>query len=215
MPESNDGILLINSRGQYIEEAYIWDPLFGDTTPLAIDQSLTQIYWSQVAQGYCGLPSDYNRFNNAAQMFAVADGTLTAFKTALYVGNELFYSPSDDSMDYAGKPFDSYNNGLRHCVIHYNNGYEQCILPSIAAIGTPTFLSIGDGFYIGSNQFSPFRQIKSSGSYAGETVFASGYTILHAPLENGTDFQLGSVVVEDNIVPPTGAVKMQEFIELY
>ncbi len=215
LPESNDGLLLINSTGQYIDEALIWDPLSGEVTRLLVDESLRQqVYWNQVSQGYCGVPADYNRLSNQAKMFAVAEGTLIMFKTALYVGDELFYSPSDDSLDYAGKPFDSYT-GIRQSTI-YGLG-EQFVLPSIAAIGTPTFLSIGDGYYIGSNQFSPFRQIMSRNSGAtGETVFASGYTILHAPLlDHESEFTLGSVIVEEAITPPTGAVKMQEFIELY
>ena len=215
LPESNDGLLLINSYGQAIDEAYIWDPLSGDVTSIDIDGSLSQqLYWGQVAQGYCGVPTDYNYLSNNAKMFAVAEGTLYMFGTALYVGNELFYSQAD-SMNAAGKPFDSYN-GLIHSTIYYPDGETTFSLPTLAAIGTPTFLSIGDGFYIGSNQFSPFRQIKSStGSPGGDTVFESGYTILHAPLDNGTDFDLGSVMLETDIVPPTGAVKMQEFIELY
>lgn len=217
LPESNDGLLLINSQGQYIDEAVIWDPLSGDVTQLAIDQSLRQsMYWSQVAQGYCGLPSNYTylQTGGSPKMFAVAEGTLTAFATALYVGDSLFYSPSNDSMDYAGKPFDSYS-GIRHSTIYYNDGNDSFNLPSIAAIGTPTFLSLGEGFYIGSNQFSPFRQISQSGTVGGDTVYASGYTILHAPLDYGNNFDLGSVIVDAAIEPPTGAVKMQEFIELY
>ena len=217
LQESNDGILLINSTGQYIDEAIIWDPLAENTTYLTVDSSLRQqITWSQVAAGYCGVPSDYSRIaGNSAKMFAVTEGmTLTMYKTALYVGDELFYS-SDDSMDYAGKPFNS-PSGLRNATVYFSGGLRHCILPSIAAIGTPTFLSLGNGYYIGSNQFSPFRQIRSSSNYAGETVFASGYTILHSHLDNQTaEFQLGSVLVEEDIVPPTGAVKMQEFIELY
>lgn len=217
LPESNDGLLLINSHGQYIDEAVIWNPLSGDVTQLVVDDSLRQsMYWNQLERAYCGVPADYNRFGHQAKMFAVDGGTLTMVGTALYVGDELFYSPSNasspDSMDYAGKPFDIYT-GLRRSTIYYRG--VTFSLPSIAAIGTPTFLSIGDGFYIGSNQFSPFRQVKNNGSYDGETVFASGYTILHAPLDNGTAFDLGNVIVEEDIVPPTGAVKMQEFIELY
>ena len=216
LPESNDGILLINSTGQYVDEAYIWDPLFGDTTQLVIDQSLRQqMNWRQVAQGYCGVPSNYSylRSGGAPKMFAVTDGiNLTTYNTALYVGDELFYS-SDDNLDYAGQPF--YNNSLRHATVYFSGGMRQCVLPSLAAIGTPNFLSLGDGYYIGSNQFSPFKWI-SDGNNIHETVFASGYTILHAPaLDNESDFELGSVIVEEDITPPTGAVKMQEFIELY
>lgn len=215
LPESNDGILLINSTGQAVDEAYIWDPLFGDTTQLVIDSSLSQINWSQLAAGYCGVPSNYSylRSGGAPKMFAVTEGiTLTMYNTALYVGDELFYS-SDDNLDYAGQPF--YNNSLRHATVYFSGGMRQCVLPSLAAIGTPNFLSLGNDYYIGSNQFSPFRQIAGGSGSGGETVFASGYTILQAHIDNGTDFQLGSVVVEEDIVPPTGAVKMQEFIELY
>ena len=218
LPESNDGLLLVNSQGQYIDEAVIWDPLSGDITQLIIDESLRQsLNWSQISRGYCGLPSDYTylQMSGTPKMFAVADGTLALFNTALYVGDELFYSTSDDSMDNAGKPF--YNNTLRPVPVYYNGGNDSFSLPTLAAIGTPTFLYIGEGFYIGSNQFSPFRQIAGSSGAAGETVFLSGYTILHAPLLYGADpyLDLGSVVVETAIEPPTGAVKMQEFIELY
>lgn len=216
LPESNDGILLINSQGQYIDEALIWDPFSDEITQLVVDESLRQsINWSQISRGYCGLPSDYNylQMSGTPKMFAVADGTLAMFGTALYVGDELFYSPSDDSMDYAGKPYDY--NGLRHAAVYYNGGNDTFNLPSIAAIGTPTFLSIGEGFYIGSNQFSPFRLIAGSSGAAGDTVFASGYTVLHAPINDGPTLPLGSVIVETAIEPPTGAVKMQEFIELY
>lgn len=222
LPESNDGILLINSTGQYIDEAYIWDPLFGDTTQLVVDQDLRQqLDWSRSAQGYCGVPSDY-AYIPSAYMFAVTEGiTLKRYRTALYVGDELFYSssganysPSDDHLSHAGKPFD--NGSLRHAEINFRGGQRRFYLPSIAAIGTPTFLSLGDGYYIGSNQFSPFRQVFDSRNNAGEIVFASGYTILHAPfIDNESDFELGSVIVEEDITPPTGAVKMQEFIELY
>lgn len=218
LPESNDGILLINSTGQYVDEAYIWDPLFGDTTQLVIDSSLRQqINWGQVAAGYCGVPSNYSYLRNsgAPKMFAVAEGiTLKMYNTALYVGDELFYS-SDDNLDYAGKPFDSYS-GIRHATVYFGGGQRQCILPTLAAIGVPNFLSLGNGYYIGSNQFSPFRQIGGSNITGGTTVYASGYTIVHAPLlDNESEFTLGSVLVEEDITPPTGAVKMQEFIELY
>ena len=216
LPESNDGILLINSTGQYIDEAIIWDPLAQNTTYLTIDSSATQqIYWNQAARGYCGVPSDYSNLRNTGpKMLAVTNElTLTVYNTALYVGDELLYS-SDDNLDYAGNPF--YNNAIRHATIYYGaGGQRQCVLPSLAAIGTPTFLSIGDGYYIGSNQFSPFRRI-SAGANVGDTVFASGYTIIHAPfIDNESEFTLGSVLVEEDITPPTGAVKMQEFIELY
>lgn len=218
LPESNDGLLLINSQGQYIDEAIIWNPLSDDITQLAVDESLRQqMYWNQVAQGYCGVPDNYTYLQSGGtpKMFAVADGTLTMFNTAIYVGDELFYNTSDDSMENAGRPF--YSNALRPVTIYYNGGSDTFRLPTLAAIGTPTFLSIGEGFYIGSNQFSPFKQISQSGMVGGITTYESGYTILHAPLLNGADsyFDLGSVVVETAIEPPTGAVKMQEFIELY
>ena len=215
LPESNDGLLLVNSQGQYIDEAVIWDPLSGDITQLVIDESLRQqLYWSQAAQGYCGLPANYtNLQSGTAKMFVVAEGTLTMFYTALYVGDELFYTTSGDSMDNAGKPLN--NSNIRSIAVYYNGGSDSFNLPTLAAIGTPTFLSIGDGFYIGSNQFSPFKQISQSGMVGGVTTYESGYTILHAPLTYGTDFYLGGVIVETAIEPPTGAVKMQEFIELY
>ena len=214
LPESNDGLLLINSQGQFIDDAVIWDPLFGGTTQLVIDQNIRQqISWNNVARGYCGVPSAYSNLGYSAKMFAVVDGiTLTAYNTALYVGDELFYS-SDDSMDYAGKPIN--NNALRHSTIYFMGGQEQFVLPSIAAIGTPTFLSLGNDYYIGSNQFSPFRQIAGGNISGGETVFASGYTILHAHIDTADYFQLGSVTVEEDITPPAGAVTMQGFIELY
>lgn len=215
LPESNDGLLLINSMGQYIDDAVIWDPLSGDVTQVYVSESIRQsLYWQQVAQGYCGVPADYSYLQSSTpKMFAVAAGTLEMFETALYVGDELYYTTADDSMNNAGSPFDY--SGLRYVTVYYNGGSSSFGLPTLAAIGTPTFLSIGEGFYIGSNQFSPFRQIQQNGTVGGDIVYESGYTILHAPLNSDTFLDLGSVVVETDIEPPTGAVKMQEFIELY
>jgi hypothetical protein len=129
------------------------------------------------------------------------------------VGDELFYTTSGDSMDNAGKPLN--NSNIRSITVYYNGGSDSFNLPTLAAIGTPIFLSIDGGFYIGSNQFSPFKQISQSGMVGGVTTYESGYTILHAPLTYGTDFYLGGVIIDTAIEPPTGAVKMQEFIELY